>query len=128
MRSLALNQEKCTGCSLCELICALIHFGENNPQKAAIHIDRKFPQPGSFEIKVCNQCGRCQEVCPQDAIFEKDGIYKIDPQKCNFCRLCIEECPLHVLFIHENIPYPLKCDLCGECLEVCAPQALSWGE
>lgn len=128
MKNLIPREAKCTGCSLCELVCALAHFGENNPQKSAIRIGRNFPQPGSFEIRVCNQCGYCQEVCPQGAIFEKEGIYRIDPQKCNFCKLCVEECPLQGLFIHKDISFPLKCDLCGECVDVCAPQALGWEE
>jgi Fe-S-cluster-containing hydrogenase component 2 len=124
MKALLLHHERCTGCSLCEVICGLAHFKENNPKKAAIHIERKFPEPGIFEIRVCNQCGRCLEVCPSEAIREKNGVYKIDPDKCTFCQLCVDECPGHVLFLHKDIPYPIKCDLCGECVTVCAPEAV----
>lgn len=124
MKGLILDHDKCTGCSLCELICALTHFQENNPKKAAIRIKRKFPDPGAFEIQVCNQCGHCLEVCPQKAIYEEAGRYKIEVDKCNFCRICVAECPTQVLFTHKDVPYPWKCDLCGECVEVCAPQAL----
>ncbi len=124
MKALKLNHERCTGCSLCEVICGLAHFRDNNPKKAAIHIERKFPEPGIFEIQVCNQCGRCREVCPSEAICEKDGVYKINPEKCTFCQLCVDECPLHVLFLHRDLSYPIKCDLCGECVTVCAPGAI----
>jgi len=126
MKSLVLNHEKCTGCSLCELVCALYHLKENNPKKSAVRIERRFPEPGTFAIHVCNQCGRCKEVCPAEAIFEKDGVYRIDPGKCTFCEICMEECPLDVLFTHKDLSYPIKCDLCGECVQVCAPEAIQW--
>jgi len=127
MKKLALNHERCTGCSLCEVICGLYHFGENNPKKSAVRIERRFPEPGIFEIRVCHQCGRCREVCPGEAIYEKDGAYIIDPEKCNFCGICGEECPEKVIFTHRDLSYPLKCDLCGECVGVCAPEAIQWG-
>ena len=126
MKSLDLHHERCTGCSLCEVVCGLVHFKENNPKKAAIHIERRFPAPGTFYIHVCNQCGRCQEVCPSEAIYEKEGVYVVDQEKCTFCGLCIEECPLKVLFTHKDLSYPIKCDLCGECVGVCAPEAVTW--
>ncbi len=128
MKALVLRHEKCTGCSLCELICSLAHFKENNPKKSAIHIRRKFPKPGIFEIRVCNQCGRCEEVCPSEAITHKDGIYTVDPKKCTFCGICFDECPSGVLFTHKDVPYPIKCDLCGECVQVCAPEAIGWSD
>ncbi|MBM4331774.1 MAG: 4Fe-4S dicluster domain-containing protein [Deltaproteobacteria bacterium] len=128
MKTLALHHEKCTGCSLCQVICGLAHFQENNPKKAALRIERKFPEPGTFEIHVCNQCGRCQEVCPSEAIAERGGVYRIDPEKCDFCGICLEECPLKVLFTHKDFSYPIKCDLCGECVSVCAPGAIEGRE
>ncbi len=128
MKALDLHHEKCTGCSLCELICGLAHFKENNPKKSAIHIKRKFPEPGIFEIRVCNQCGRCEEVCPSGGISQKGGVYLIDPEKCTFCGICIEECPSDVLFTHKDLSYPIKCDLCGECVQACAPEAIGWSD
>lgn len=128
MKALVLHPERCTGCSLCEVICGLNHFKENNPKKSAIRIERRFPEPGTFEIRVCNQCGRCREVCPSEAISEKDGIYRIDPDKCTFCQICLDECPLRVLFLHRDISYPIKCDLCGECVTVCATGAIEGGD
>ncbi len=128
MKSLALHPERCTGCSLCELICGLAHFRENNPKKSAVRIERKYPRPGTFEIHVCNQCGRCREVCPAEAISEKDGVFRISPDQCTFCGLCVDECPTKVLFTHKDLSYPLKCDLCGECVGVCAAEAITRGE
>ncbi len=128
MKALVLHNDRCTGCSLCQVICALTHFKENNPKKAAIHISRQFPEPGTFEIHVCNQCGVCKEVCPSDAISNNDGIYIIDPKKCTLCQICVNECPQNAMFIHKEVPYPIKCDLCGECVQVCAAGAIEWRE
>jgi len=128
MKKLVLDHGKCTGCSLCQLVCAMVKFKENNPKKAAIHIRRKFPEPGDFEIQVCNQCDHCQRVCPSEAILERDGVYVIDPEKCTFCGICIEECPVEVLFTHKDLSYPIKCDLCGECVKVCTPGAIQWSK
>lgn len=126
LKRIKLENSKCTGCSLCQLICSLVHFKENNPKKAAIHIERKFPEPGEFEIHICNQCGRCQEVCPVEAISEKDGAYTIDSEICTNCGICMKECALGVLFTHRDVSHPIKCDLCGECVSICVPEALIW--
>lgn len=128
MKSLKIDDDRCTGCSLCELICSLMHFKENNPKKAALRIERRFPAPGAFVIHLCNQCGHCQKVCPTEAIFEKERVYNIDPANCNFCGFYNEECPYGVLYTHRDIPYPIKCDLCGECVSVCAPEAIQWSK
>ncbi|HEC92699.1 MAG TPA: glycyl-radical enzyme activating protein, partial [Candidatus Atribacteria bacterium] len=48
----------------------------------------------------CQQCGRCIENCPQEAISwrspEKEAIL-IDKEKCNKCLKCIEVCPVNAL-------------------------------
>jgi len=125
---LEVDSTKCTGCSICQLICVLHHFKENNPKKAAIRIVRKFPVPGSFEIRVCNQCGHCEDVCPEEAIYNEEEVYKIDREKCTNCGICIEECPTGTLFTHKEVDIPIKCDLCGECIEYCPSGALSWSK
>ena len=93
-----------------------------------VHEFNYVPVPSPFFrplfSRVCNQCGRCREVCPSGAISEKDGVYKIDPEKCTICQLGVDECPLQALFLHKDLSYPIKCDLCGECAGGCAPEAL----
>jgi Fe-S-cluster-containing hydrogenase component 2 len=126
LKRLKCDNKCCTGCSLCELVCSLVHFRENNPKKAAIAIERRFPEPGEFEVRICSQCGRCKEVCPVGAISEINGVYKIDSRICTDCKICLGECSLNVLFAHPDVAYPIKCDLCGECVSVCVPGALYW--
>lgn len=38
----------CSGCRLCELVCAIEHFGVNNPKKAAIRVMHTYPHPVSL--------------------------------------------------------------------------------
>jgi ferredoxin len=33
----------------------------------------------------CIYCGNCAEECPNDAIYEGDDKYEIDPEKCTEC-------------------------------------------
>jgi formate hydrogenlyase subunit 6/NADH:ubiquinone oxidoreductase subunit I len=41
----------------------------------------------------CVSCGQCADVCPADAICEKDGQYSIDAAKCVDCGQCVDTCP-----------------------------------
>ena len=33
----------------------------------------------------CIYCGNCEEECPNDAVYEGDDKYEIDPEKCTEC-------------------------------------------
>jgi len=35
---LVINYEKCTGCRLCELVCAVMHDGISNPTRSRINV------------------------------------------------------------------------------------------
>ena len=37
-RKLAVIPELCSGCRMCELACAIEHYGVNNPKKSAIRV------------------------------------------------------------------------------------------
>lgn len=42
----------------------------------------------------CKGCGKCLEVCPQEAIEgEEDYIHVIDAYECDRCGKCLEVCP-----------------------------------
>lgn len=42
----------------------------------------------------CKGCGKCWEVCPDNAIKIKDGKVLIDFRYCKGCGICANECPL----------------------------------
>ena len=75
---IAIQENKCSGCKLCQQVCTIHHFKEQNPKKAAIAIKAEFPVPGRFSPKLCNQCGDCAYACPNDAINLRGGAYVID--------------------------------------------------
>ncbi|HPR17084.1 MAG TPA: 4Fe-4S binding protein [Candidatus Cloacimonadota bacterium] len=47
----------------------------------------------------CNECGRCTQVCPLDAIeYGENGKAVIDQTKCNQCGKCITICPQDAIY------------------------------
>ena len=48
----------------------------------------------SYQIGAgCKLCGKCQKVCPADAIILSDQHYVIVQEKCRSCGACMAECP-----------------------------------
>jgi anaerobic carbon-monoxide dehydrogenase iron sulfur subunit len=116
---------KCSGCRLCMQICAVSHFAEINPKKAGLRIEAKFPQPGLYKPKVCSQCGKCMEVCPEDAIIRRDdGAYIVLAEKCTNCGVCIPACKPGVIFQHRDVDHVIICDNCFKCTELCNTGAI----
>ena len=119
------NKDNCTGCRLCMQICAIEHFSEINPKKAALRIEAKFPDPGKYKPVVCILCGKCEEACPEKAISKNDiGAYVVDKEKCTNCGECIAVCPVDVIFQHPDLDHVIKCDLCMKCTELCNTDAI----
>lgn len=66
------DETKCSGCKICQLVCALHNKKVCNPKESFIEIKGNFPEPGGYEIKWlkgCTLCGQCLEICPTRAIF-----------------------------------------------------------
>ena len=47
----------------------------------------------------CNQCGKCREVCPDDAVRHNDDRYEIDYDFCKGCGICAYECKAEAIEI-----------------------------
>jgi ferredoxin len=117
---------KCTGCRLCTQICAIAHYSEINPKKAALKIEARFPQPGVYKPRVCTQCGKCMEVCPEGAIYRReDGAYIVIKEKCTNCGDCIPACIPGVIFQHRDLDHVIICDNCFICTELCNTGAIT---
>ena len=130
-KRLTVVPERCSGCRLCEVVCALHHFGVNNPKKSAIRVIALYPHPVIRMPVVCRQCSqpKCRENCPTDAISIDNGVVKIDADRCVSCGQCVISCPFGAIFVHDDVPTPFKCDLCGghpQCVQACPKGALQY--
>lgn len=53
-----------------------------------------------FITDECINCDVCEPVCPNDAIYEGDAIYEINPELCTECvghfdePQCVQICPI----------------------------------
>jgi Fe-S-cluster-containing dehydrogenase component len=122
------DSTRCSGCRACQIACSLHLFGESNPKKSALAIVPHFPDPGTFEVRTCTQCGTCMDVCPTGAIQQDDqGAYYIQVDECTACLACQEACPEQVIFTHPDQDAPFKCDACGDCIAVCGMDVLKLG-
>jgi len=119
-------RDRCTGCRLCLQICAIEHFQEINPKKAALRLKAEFPDPGRYRPVVCTQCGKCAEVCKEKAISRAadTGAYLVDRSKCNNCGDCVSACPVGVVVQHPDHNYVSICDFCMTCTELCNTGAI----
>ncbi len=128
-KRLTVVPERCSGCRLCEVVCALVRFGVNNPKKSCLRVMVAYPHPVIRMPIICHQCGdpKCAENCPTDAIEVRNGIVAIDEEACISCNQCVISCPFGAMFTHADVDTPFKCDLCGgdpECVKVCPKRAL----
>lgn len=120
---LTVKEERCSGCNVCRVVCTMENFQAVQPSMALLKIKGQFPDPGTYKIDYCNQCGICAETCPEEAITQSGGEYNIDYEKCTSCLLCVDSCPYDVMVITES-EYPAKCTGCGKCVELCPRQAV----
>jgi ferredoxin len=122
---LEFNNDTCSGCKACELVCSLQNLKVINPSKALLTVYGKFPVPGKYFVDICDQCGDCAGACPENAIQLKGNTYRIDREKCNLCMECVDACPKNLIKISDDgLPY--KCINCRQCAEVCPRDALTF--
>jgi anaerobic carbon-monoxide dehydrogenase iron sulfur subunit len=126
---IACDEERCTGCSRCELWCSMNRYGELNPFAAAIHVVRA--EPAQDKAIACQQCGVCITVCEPKALErdEETGAIVVDKEECTGCGECVAACPYGMIMLQANVA--VKCELCGGdpvCVKHCPQGALSVAE
>jgi Fe-S-cluster-containing hydrogenase component 2 len=127
------DPEKCTGCQVCEYICAMTKEGVFNPLKSRIRVVRL-----NQLINVSVTCRLCEDpacvaACPRDALTqsEETGVILVDEDKCNGCGWCIEACDYGAITLHPESKVVFLCDLCQDkdkpqCVEWCPEEALDF--
>ena len=71
------------------LIALMVLSACKSPSKTEFTIDRT----------ACNGCGRCLQVCPNDAIeFDNNGKAIIDQTLCKQDGLCVRVCPQNAVY------------------------------
>jgi len=131
---LQINHEKCTGCRLCELVCAIRHDGISNPIRSRIRV-MKWESEGIYIPMACQQChdAPCLHGCPVGAISRNDqtGTVEVDYDVCIGCRTCVSVCPFGGMSFNGIDNKVIKCDLCDgdpQCVRFCEVQAVEFVE
>ena len=131
IKKIIVNEEKCTGCRICELACSVENEGVYNPELSRI-IKLSEGLPETLSTIVCQQCidAPCIQICPVSAIYsdDKNGIVKIDADKCIGCKKCIQACPYNAMIFNEKMKKAFKCEFCGgdpACIKKCPVNVIS---
>ena len=54
-----------------------------------------------IDPKKCRLSGECIKLCPQGAIFVKEGKAAIDLKRCDLDGMCIPACPMEAIYLYE---------------------------
>jgi len=131
---LHVDHQKCTGCQLCELVCAVSHDGISNPARSRIRVV-KWEAEGLYIPMTCQQCqdAPCLNVCPVKAISRNEELAKVavDYDVCIGCRSCVSACPFGAMIFNPTERQVFKCDLCDgdpQCARFCEVKAVDFIE
>lgn len=133
-KALYINYEKCTGCRLCELVCAVSHDGVSNPARSRIKV-MKWESEGLYVPMSCQQCqdAPCMNVCPMKAISRNNEteVVSVDYDVCIGCRSCTLVCPFGAMNYNPIDKKVFKCDVCDgdpQCVRFCDMKAVDYVE
>lgn len=134
-----LDLAQCIGCTGCVVACTT---GNQLPEGTAYisisdQVRGTFPDlVGGFENQRCRHCtdAACVEVCPTAALFQEDGLTRLNRDACSGCGYCVQSCPFDVPRMVDG--RATKCDGCRDvvraggtpwCVQTCPSDALRFG-
>ena len=129
---LVVDQEKCTGCRQCEMVCSVFHTGASNPSRSRIKVV-KWENEGFYLPTTCQNCEKpfCVEVCLTKACHKDLANQRvlIDKDKCIGCKTCIIACPFGAPLFDTVERVTIKCDYCDgdpQCAAFCEARAVDY--
>ncbi|MDP4146809.1 MAG: 4Fe-4S dicluster domain-containing protein [Bacillota bacterium] len=100
------NPNRCIGCRTCQIACVAAHAEENifTSKKEEIEFNPRLTVVKTAYVTAPIQCRQCENapcanVCPSNAIVEKEGVIYIDKNSCTGCKTCLVACPLGAIDI-----------------------------
>ena len=131
-KALRMENDACTGCHQCEMMCSYGKVGAFNPAKSVMNI-AVFKGGAANIPSTCTQCEEawCMVVCPVEAITVNSvtGAKEISDEVCVGCKVCTIACPFGAINYDADSGIVTKCDLCGGepmCVEACPTPALAY--
>jgi Fe-S-cluster-containing dehydrogenase component len=111
-----IDPEKCSGCRLCEIACAMVHTGRCSPEHSRIRI-MSFDGGSPHVPLLCQACEQapCIKCCPMNARGRTaEGAVVTDPDRCIGCRACLYICPFATPVVDPDTGKTMTCDLCAD--------------
>lgn len=128
LRVIAVDQDRCNGCQLCQLACEAAKSGRSGLESSRIRVFS--PSAGCNLVVTCNHCQEpaCAIACLMEVIAkDKDGLTTRDEERCIGCRACIAVCPWGAIVFDADREVAVSCDVCSGhplCVEFCPTGAL----
>jgi Fe-S-cluster-containing hydrogenase component 2 len=110
------DAERCSGCRLCEIACAMMHTGRCSPGHSRIRVLDVAGGGGHVPL-LCQACEKapCIACCPMNARTRTAaGAVVTDEDRCIGCRACRYICPLAAPGIDPVTGKTMTCDLCAD--------------
>jgi len=54
-----------------------------------------------FRGDICDYCGTCLSVCPQDAIVLYESEIRLVVERCDGCQRCLIVCPVRAVEVQK---------------------------
>jgi Fe-S-cluster-containing hydrogenase component 2 len=134
MKTLTVDIEKCSGCRMCELVCAFNKEKRIVPHLGRVNVFFDWNKGLSMPV-VCYHCidAPCIKVCPTGALSrnKETNAVVVNEKICIGCRQCVNICPYGGVVFSSEKNKIIKCDLCDGypvCVNFCPTGAIKFEE